>query len=166
MDMRGATTGITMQGATSGVVMQGFIDTSELNRFTVVITGSIDPVFTAAALADGDFVWHHPDGVTTFTGKAPASANFDATGEYVLRCTDWTKVTGIDLAGDAISGDCKDIRSEYVTGNLYLQSTSISGDVADLACGNVTDNLYLFSTSISGDVADLDCGNVTDNLYL
>lgn len=72
-------------------------------QFTISSTTIIDPVFTAGTLVNGDFVWTKPDGVTTFTGKAPAGANFTAAGRYLLACTDWAAVTAFSCDNDNLT---------------------------------------------------------------
>ena len=126
-------------------------------RFTVDTTGNIDPVFTAGTLTDADFVWTKPDG-STFTGKAPASANFDSIGEYVLRCTDWTKITGIDFYNDKISGDMSKwgFLLPFLTGDFACSSTDVSGDVSGWDLSNITGSFSCSSTDVSGDVSGWD----------
>ena len=70
---------------------------------TISATANIDPVFVASELADGDFTWTKPDGVSTFTGKAPAGANFDQTGGYFVACTDWSKVAWFYCTNDSVT---------------------------------------------------------------
>ena len=148
MDMRGATTGITMQGATSGVTMQGFVDTSELVRFAIAITGSIDPVITASGLADGDILWTKPLS-GSFTGKAPSGANFDVVGEYCFTATDLSEITQFDCRTDNVSG--LDVAALTALTYLHCGDNGISVlDVADLTSLN-----YLYCNSNSLSVLDV-----------
>lgn len=71
---------------------------------TISSTSSVDPVFDAPSLADGDYVWTKPDGVTTFTGKAPASSNFDATGTYKVACSNWSAEQTFNCFNDNVTG--------------------------------------------------------------
>lgn len=103
--------------------------------FTVDTTGFIDPVVTAAGLADGDVTWTRPD-MTTFTGKAPASASFTVTGEYSLSLTDWEEMTQFNFSGDAISGDISGWTLPSSLVRLYLHTTSV-----DYGTGNALDGL-------------------------
>jgi len=136
-------------------------------RLTVDTTGSIDPIFTAASLADEDFVWTKPDG-STFIRKAPANADFDSTGEYVLRCTDWTGITSFSMFGDLVSGDVSKwgFLLPFLTGSFNSASTNISGDISAWDLSNLTISFSCASTNVDYDSIGSGFSTVTNAITI
>lgn len=86
----------------SGVIVSSAAPAPDPLEYTIDAQGVtvVTPVVTAAALADGDVTWTKPDGTTTFTGKSPASGNFNQIGTYKITFADFSAVTEFNSVGD------------------------------------------------------------------
>ena len=102
----------------------GADDESSGFSMTISATANIDPVFTAGELADGDFTWTKPDAVSTFTGKAPAGANFDQVGKYAVACTDWSKALWFSCTGDTVTA--LDVSAATALTQLHCSSNALT----------------------------------------
>jgi len=150
---------VTFQAATRSPLQAGVVSPSTLVsapriEFTVDAIGSIDPVITAAGLVDADITWVRPD-LTTFTGKAPASALFTVTGTYSMNTTtqaDWDEITAISFYGDSISGDISAWVLPINLITLELPGTSVSGDISAWVLPDSLESLLLSATNVSGDI--------------
>jgi len=118
-------------------------------------------IITAATATDADFVWTGPGG--SFTGKAPAVANFQA-GSYTLRSTRWAAVTALTWTNKKITAI--DINNALLE---MIALTSLRLDANPLITVNVggwtlpatLTTLYLFqSTAANGNNVTGDCNNL------
>jgi len=63
-------------------------------RFTITYNASNTAPVITSTLSDANFLWTRPDLTTTAT-KTPLAAFFNASGDYTLTCTDWSKISSI-----------------------------------------------------------------------
>ncbi len=78
-----------------GIIGNPFVTTPFL-RFETDSGSSLDPVFTTSGSAS--FQWISPDG-TISTGATPSAA-LDQIGAYVVKCSNWSDITRLDIRTD------------------------------------------------------------------
>ena len=108
---------------------------------TISSTTNVGPVFTST-LVDANFVWVAPNG-TSFTGKAPAGANFVAggVGTYRVYCTNWSAVTEFACSND----------------NVTALNVAVATALTSLDC--YTNSLTALDVSTNTAMTNLDCSS-------
>ncbi len=136
------------------------------------------PSFTAAALADADFLWLAPNGVW-FCAKAPTQQNFTdgGTGKYLIFCMDWSGVTefycancnvtalkvGVATALTELDCSVNDVITELdVSANVLLETLDFGyNQIAEIDLTNLT--ALTWCDAVSNQLTELD---VSENVLL
>ena len=118
---------------------------------TISSTTTVAPVFTALTLVDANFVWVAPNG-TSFTGKAPAGANFTAggVGTYRVYCTNWSAVTTFDCYDDNVTA----LNVAVATALTYLDCYTNALTTLDVSTNTLLTSLYCSSNALTSVVVN------------